>query len=200
MNEYDNNLPVDLTEGERVLKNWKYAKSMFSNTSQSKLVITNKRIIHIKEKNYKNGKVVKTSEIANDNVTTVGYEKAVQNFKAAGVLFLLMGIIALVFGVVFLIRQKELVYNTTDSLSNFSNVFIFVIAVTFCIFGIIFLLRNDVRLKVVIMSDCRNIECLGINANSNISLKQKTGAIRVKADKNVAEDIVASLGSLLLTK
>lgn len=199
MNEYDNNLPVDLTEGERVLKNWKYAKSMFSKASQSKLVITNKRIIHIKEKNYKNGKVVKTSEIANDNVTTVGYEKAVQNFKAVGVLYLLIGIIALVFGVVFLIKQKELVYKS-DSLSNYMNVFIFVLAVTFCILGIIFLLRNDVRLKVVIMSDYRNIECLGINANSNISLKQKTGAIRVKADKNVAEDIVASLGSLLLTK
>lgn len=197
MNEYDNNLPVNLTEGERVLKNWKYARSAFSKTSQKKLVITNKRIIHINEKNYKNGKVVKTQELANDNVTTVAFEKAVQNFIAVGILFLIVGIAALAFSVVTIVKQKELA--ATDSVNPIYIMFI-IGSVIVTIIGILLVLRNDIKLKVVIASDYRDIESLGIRANSNISLKQKSGIIKVKVDKNVADDIVASLGALLLTK
>lgn len=198
----NNNFNLALGENEHKLNEWCYATAKGGTVSQHQLIVTNKRIIALDTKKYKNGDSVSVAETPSDNVSSLNISRSSQNFIPKVIMF---GIIALLFLVLFLLSviktEPEFGYMAQPVLDLGEFGFIFLpFTVLFCILSVVYALKGSHSLTIVISVDNNVVDAFSLYANTGVVLKTKKKNLKVKVDKNVSYEIFDTLGSLLLTK
>ncbi len=197
-----NNFNVSLGANENVLNDWCYATTKGAVSSRHQLIVTDKRIMALSTKKYKNGDAVSLAEIPSDNVSGLRMTHASQNFISRAVM---LGFMALTFLMVFLLSviktgsgyyARPILDFGDKSLS-----LIFLLgAILVGVAAVLWALKDSNSLTIVVSVDNRAVNVFGVYANAGVVLKTKKNSLKVKVDKNVAKDIYDTLGSLLLTK
>ncbi len=173
--------PNSLMKEEKVLKDWNYAVTKGSVTASHNLTITDKRIIVTDSTSYKNGSTVSKQEIKNKDITGLSVSTSNQNF-------IMNAILSLVFAV--LVAILALAVAKMPVLLIFSAVFL--------ILAVYFFLKGKSSLTLTIYTKNINTEAMGLFANAGLILKRKNKSLKVKVNKEVAEDIVNNIGYYLL--
>lgn len=198
----NNNFNVALGANENVLNDWCYATTKGAVASSHQLIVTDKRIMALSTKKYKNGDVVSLAEIPSNNVSGLRMTRSSQNFISKAVFF---GFMALALLLVFLLSVIK-----TDSGYGYAKqpvldlgdmgVLFLLLAIAEGVLAVLFALKDSNSLTIVVLVDNRAVDVFGVYANAGVVLKTKKNSLKVKVDKNVAKDIYDTLGSLLLTK
>lgn len=198
----NSNFNLTLGTNENVLNDWCYATTKGSISSRHQLIVTDKRIMALSTKKYKNGDAVRLAEIPSDNVSDLRMVRSSQNFISKAILF---GFMALTFLVVFLLSviktdsgygyYKQPVLDLGDM-----GVLFLLGAILFGAIAVLFALKDSNSLTIIISVDNRAVDVFGVYANAGVVLKTKKKSLKVKVDKKVATEIYDTLGSLLLTK
>lgn len=179
---------LELASNEQIVKDWQYATSSGRNGNFShNLTVTNKRIVaHEQSKNSS-----RHNEIMIEHVrgTELRYRKQINRL---GILLVFWGAIMLLYGLI--------------SIKNNSTMALWMIigGASFLSIGIIMIIFfSKAQLIVIIFSDINPANGLSIYANSipPILRASKRGkATTVKVNPQVANEIVSTLGSIILVK
>lgn len=198
----NNNFNVSLGANENVLNDWCYATTKGAVSSRHQLIVTDKRIMALSTKKYKNGDAVSLAEIPSNNVSGLRMTRTSQNFISRAVM---LGFMAFTFLIVFLltvIKTGSGYYaRPVLDLGDKSLSLIFLLgALVLGVATVLWALKDSNSLTIVVLVDNRAVNVFGLYANAGVVLKTKKNSLKVKVDKNVAKDIYDTLGSLLLTK
>ncbi len=177
---------MQLAPGEHLIKEWQYAKSKTkSGKLKSSLVVTDRRIVHqVSGRLTKSRQEILTSSVC--GVETSGTKQS----KAPAILALIVSIIAIVAGVAL------------GFLNGWDIIPLAVCAVGALLFVISFLallLCKKYKLQLKIYSRAIGMPSVSI-ACSSIKAKKEPcfNEIKIKVRKSVGEDIVQTLGTVLL--
>ena len=172
-----------LSKEEGVIKEWKYAVSKKGvEKTEANLVVTNKRVVH----DIKNYHSISRTEIPLKEIKSVHYYS---NSKlSVGAIF------AIIIGIVSAILGFVLMGKAGDAAG---------IAAIPIVFGVILVIAGIIGLSksaftMVLYTHGIFTEVLNIGASAIKSKRKKGGKIKIKVDKNVAADIIDSLGAIIL--
>ncbi|MCM1533284.1 MAG: hypothetical protein NC099_01370 [Corallococcus sp.] len=180
-----------LAPSEQLVKTWQYGTSKSKNGNfDYSLTVTNKRVV-IKEER-RNSQRHRELPVNNIIGVDMSYTKKI---NLAGILLIILGIVACVVGVVTM--------QSSDAGPSLSYVF-FGAGIIGIIAGIVsVILCSRGKLVIKLYSDMDTDNCLGIYVNSipPVFKKLKRGKVtKVSVDANVAKEIVETLGSIIIAK
>lgn len=197
-----NNFNLTLAENETKLNDWCYATTRGKTVSRHQLIVTDKRIIDLSTKKYKNGDSVRLAEIPSDNVCGLSIARSSQSFIPKAIMFGIMAFVCLVVFLLTVIKTEPefgYVAQPVLDLGDAGDVFL-ILAILLCVVAVMYALKGSHSLTIVISVKNASVDTIGLYANAGVVLKTKKKSLKVKVDKNASDEIYDTLGSLLLTK
>ena len=120
------------------------------------------------------------------DVAGVSLSSKKETFGAKAILCFVLGVLLIIFAIL----------SGRESSARFLPIIL--IAALFIILGIVLLFRKKSSLTVEITVKGEMQQALGLYANAGLALKVKKKSVKVKVNAEVANDIVTTLGSILL--
>ena len=172
-----------LSKDEGVIKEWKYAISKKGmEKTEANLVVTNKRVVH----DIKNYHSISRTEIPLKEVKSVHYYSN-SKLSLRAVFAIILGIIAAIVGFVLIGKAEDAAAVAALPI---------IIGIVLVIAGIIGLTKS--AFTMTLYTHGVFTEILDIGASAIKSKRKKSAKVKIKVDKNVAAEIIDSLGAIIL--
>ncbi len=170
-------MDIKLASDEMVVKEWDYAIEK-ANNSAHVLLVTNKRVVAA----HTTGKSFRHIEIAIGDIASVEMSCAKSNGSTLGIFFLFFGILMIIGALIHYI-------------------FAIVGALMIIVGILLMLLIKKTNLVVEIYYKSKMELVLSLAANSfSRKTRKRSKSVKVKVNREVAEDIINTLGAILLCK
>ena len=174
-----------LSKDEGVIKEWNYAVSKKGmEKTEASLVVTNKRVVH----DVKNYHSISRTEIPLKEVKSIDYYS---NSKIS-----IGAVLAIIFGVVLAIVGFVLMGKLGDDAGIAAIPIVF--GVVLVIAGIIGLSKSAFTMVLYTSGIVTEMLSIGASAIKPKRKRKRGGKVKIKVDKNVAADIIDSLGAIVL--
>ncbi len=172
-----------LSKDEGVVKEWKYAISKKGvEKTEASLLVTNKRVVH----DIKNYHSISRTELPLKEIKSVHYYSN-SKFGIGAILAIILGVVAAIAGFVLM--------GQAGGVAGIAAIPI-VFGVILVIAGIIGLSKS--AFNMVLYTHGMFTEVLNIGASAIKSKRKKAAKVKIKVDKNVAAEIIDSLGAIIL--
>lgn len=177
---------MTLANGEQIIKDWDYATQKggagLAGKIKKTLTVTNKRIVHEVHSN-----VARThQEIPLNSVKSISMS-SVRKTSALAVLAIILGILVAIAGIVM---------GTSDDGTMAVMVPMLLCGVILVVIGIIGLGKGAFTLEIITKGMEGTPLCVG--SSSIVSRRPKTKKIKMKVNLKVVDDIIDTLGAIIL--
>ncbi|MBQ8658354.1 MAG: hypothetical protein IJ506_04390 [Clostridia bacterium] len=181
---------MKLAKEETLIKEWEYAKaSKKGQTSHSKLIVTDKRIVADTRGMGK----VERQEIPMSAVKGIGcaYEKP---SPVAGIIMIILGIALFIVGIVLMVQGVD---GEMDETTGIMLMFVFwLFGIGLLVGGLNLLTKSAFVLEITTYGGEGQSLMLGAS-NLNGKNKRKAGTVKVQVDNHVVSDIIETLGLII---
>lgn len=174
---------MKLAQNEQIIKEWEYATSQNrADTMKHSLTVTNKRIIAASRGAHK----VTQEEVATSDVKSVSLSHYVPS-KFFAILMIVLSVVSLAVGIFLFVHDED------TALYGIPLVALFAILL---LIGIMNLHQGVFTLTL--MTEGTQSFLLGLGAMRLVRKSKKKGATKVKVNNEVADEIMETLGALIV--